>query len=100
MLQDGVDFDIDVNASVFETNIRGEVGFFLGLVLGFLPVRVSGGGEEGQREFGMQNKRKASNKRHFLSVFAHPFLLPVSTKAEVDVALSVFWCEVFIFGIH
>ena len=24
MLQDNVDFDIDVNASVFETNIRGE----------------------------------------------------------------------------
>lgn len=24
VLQDNVDFDIDVNASVFETNIRGE----------------------------------------------------------------------------
>lgn len=29
VLQDNVDFDIDVNASVFETNIRGE-GCFLG----------------------------------------------------------------------
>lgn len=45
MLQEGVDFDIDVNASVFETNIRGElgfsVGFSVGSVLTFLPVRVS-----------------------------------------------------------
>ena len=36
MLQEGVDFDIDVNASVFETNIRGEVGFFRGVYAGFL----------------------------------------------------------------
>lgn len=42
VLQEGVDFDIDVNASVFETNIRGELGFSVGSVLGFLPVlRVS-----------------------------------------------------------
>lgn len=41
MLQEGVDFDIDVNASVFETNIRGEMGFSVGFVLRFLPVRVS-----------------------------------------------------------
>lgn len=41
MLQEGVDFDIDVNASVFETNIRGEVGLSVGFVWGFLLVRVS-----------------------------------------------------------
>lgn len=41
VLQEGVDFDIDVNASVFETNIRGEVGLSVGFVWGFLLVRVS-----------------------------------------------------------
>lgn len=41
VLQEGVDFDIDVNASVFETNIRGEVGFSVAFVSGFIPVQVS-----------------------------------------------------------
>lgn len=36
ILQDTVDFDIDVNASVFETNIRGEEGW----VLLVFPVNI------------------------------------------------------------
>lgn len=47
-----------------------------------------------------KQRGKTSNKRHFLSVFAHLFLLPLSTKAEVDVALSVFWDEVFSFRVN
>ncbi|NWS75397.1 EDEM2 protein, partial [Crotophaga sulcirostris] len=40
VLQEGVDFDIDVNASVFETNIRGEVGFSVVFMQDYLFVRV------------------------------------------------------------
>lgn len=42
VLQEGVDFDIDVNASVFETNIRGEVWLSVVVVLLYLSVQLSG----------------------------------------------------------
>lgn len=42
VLQEGVDFDIDVNASVFETNIRGEAWLCVVVVLLYLSVQLSG----------------------------------------------------------
>lgn len=100
MLQEGVDFDIDVNASVFETNIRGEVGFSVAFMLDFLPVRVSELYTEvmqgsGQSEFVMQcnrthkqTKKCQTNVTPFLSLHITS-LLPASTQTEVDVAVSV-----------
>lgn len=110
MLQEGVDFNIDVNASVFETNIRGELGFSLLFMLDFLPVLVSELYPElmrgsGQGEFVMQcnrtpkhTEKSQTNVTSFLSL--HTVLLPVSTQTDIDVAVSIFWCQVLSFGIN
>lgn len=96
-----MDFDIDVNASVFETNIRGEVGFSMVFRLDYLPVCVSELYTEvtrgsGQSEFVMRcngtrkhTEKSQTNVASFLSLHI-TFLLPASTQTEVDVAVSIF----------
>jgi hypothetical protein len=53
VLQDNVDFDIDVNASVFETNIRGK-GCFLGPVGEIGVVTDKQNGRRGLQESSFQ----------------------------------------------
>lgn len=73
VLQEGLDFDIDVNASVFETNIRGEVG--CAVLWGSVgapgvqtEVITTGGGCAAVS--GRVSAQKSSSRCHFPSVFA------------------------------
>lgn len=89
VLQEGLDFDIDVNASVFETNIRGEVG--CAVLWGSVgapgvqtEVITTGGGCAAVS--GRVSAQKSSSRCHFPSVFA--LHLPWRTR-ELHVSLPV-----------